>query len=129
MSPSLVYSVAFLLLRIYVTAVQHKLVITHMASIADPDYGNISVTLVDSKITIYLYNLHTIENAIITAELNVKTTENGNYTNFFKKRVDYCQLMKHPQQDPLLYLAYKAINLEKRNYIFNECPIKSVNLL
>lgn len=129
MSPCEVYSVVLLLLHSGgVTAVQHKLIITHLTSIADPDYGNFSVTLVDSKISIYFYNMHTIENAIITAELNVKTTDNRNYTNFFNKRVDFCQFMRNPQQDPLLYLAYKAIMSDKRNYIYTKCPIKSVML-
>lgn len=126
MSPCQVHFVSLLLLHNSVTAVQHKLIITLMESIADPDYGNFSVTLVDSKIANF-NNKYTIENAIITAELNVKTNENGNYTSFFRKRFDFCQFMRNPQQDPLLYMAYKAITMDERNYMCTKCPIKSVS--
>lgn len=115
----------FVLFRGY-AAVQHQIVLTHMSSVADPDYGNISITLIDSKMSFYCYNIHTIEHAIITVELNVKTTDYGAFTNLYKKRLDICEFFKNPQLEPLVFLAFKAMTRDKRNHIYNKCPVKSV---
>lgn len=97
-----------------------------MSSVADPDYGNISITLIDSKISFYCYNIHIIERAILTVELNVKTTDYGPFTNLYKKRLDICEFFKNPQLEPLVYLAFKAMTQDKRNHIYDKCPVKSV---
>lgn len=107
-------------------AVQHQIVLTHMSSVAEPDYGNISITLIDSKMSFYCYNIHAIERAIITVELNVKTTDYGPFTNFYKKRLDICEFLKNPQLEPLVFLGYKAMTRDKRNHIYNKCPVKPV---
>lgn len=107
-------------------AIQHKMVLTNTTTVAHPYLGNVSVTLIDTKLSYICHIFHTIENALISAELNVKYTDNGPYLNFFKKRLNFCEFMVNPNIDPLIYLGYKAVTLDQRNHIFTKCPIKAV---
>lgn len=127
-SPLLSYIfTALVLLQPYgFVAIQHQLILTNTTSVADPDLGNISVTLKDSKLSFCCYTFHTITNGIITAELNVKYTEFGSYSNFFKKSINFCELMVNPNLDTLIYLAFKTVSLDQRNHVFSKCPIKAV---
>lgn len=107
-------------------AIQHQIILTNTTGVSDPDLGNISVTMKDSKLSFRCYVLHTIQNGIISAELNVKYTEFGTYTNFFKKRINFCELMDNPSLDTLIYLAFKTVSLDQRNHVFAKCPITAV---
>lgn len=110
-------------------AIQHKIILTNLTTAAHPDLGNASITLADSKLSYRSFIFHNIENAIISAELNVKYNDYGPYTNFFKKRLNFCEFLANPNLDPLIYLGYKAVILDKRNHIFTECPIKAVRII
>lgn len=107
-------------------AVQHRLTISKITSSADPNIGNISYTLLDSKFSFYFYNKYIIENAIMSAEMNVKTTVDGMYTNLFTKRMNVCEFLANPNLDPLIYFGYKALTKDKRNKFFSKCPVKVV---
>lgn len=107
-------------------ALQHRIIFTNITSAVEPNFGNISFTLVDSKVSFYFYNKHTIANAIMTVELNVKTADYGTYTNFFNKRMNLCEFLANPNLDPLLYIGLKALLKDKRNHIITKCPIKAV---
>lgn len=107
-------------------AIQHQIILTNSTGSSDPDLGNISITMRDSKLSFRCYTFRTIENGIISAELNVKYTDFGPYTNFFKKRINFCELMKNPELDALIYLAFKTVSLDQRNHVFSKCPIKAV---
>lgn len=109
-----------------VESVHHQIVITNLVSVASPDYGNISFTVVDSKMSLFTFNIHRIDRAMVKVELNVQTSENGPFTNFMKRTVDLCEAIANPQYDKMMYIVYKTVVLNKRNHMFNKCPIKSV---
>lgn len=49
------------------------------------------------------------------------------YTNLVNNTLDVCAFLKNPMQvDPISYLFYKIFALEKKNKIFNKCPIQPV---
>lgn len=110
-------------------AIQHQIILTNTTGVSDPDLGNISITMTDSKLSFRCNIFHTIENGIISSELNVKYTEFGPYTNFFKKRVNFCEMISHPNLDALIYLAYKTVSLDQRNHVFSKCPIEAVRII
>lgn len=127
MSPYPLLSIFFTLLyNNDIIAVQHRIIITNITTVANPDFGNMSITFADSMINFDFYNIHTIETAIVTNELLVKTTEFGEYSKFFKLSVNICDFLLNPQKDPLMYLAYQVILKEKRNHLYTKCPIKPV---
>lgn len=109
-------------------AVQHRVILNKIISTVEPNLGNISITLVDSKFSFYFYNKYIIGNAIMSAELNVKTTVDGLYTNLFTKRINVCEFLANPNLDPLIYFGYKALTKDKRNKFFSKCPIKVVKI-
>lgn len=107
-------------------AVQHRIIISKITSTVDPNFGNISFTLVDSKFSFYFYNKFIVENAVMSAEMNVKTTVDGMYTNLFTKRLNVCEFLANPTLDPLIYFGYKALTKDKNNKFFTKCPLKVV---
>lgn len=108
-------------------ALKHRILITNITSAVEHNFGNISFTLDNSKLSFYFYNKHIIDNAIMTTELNVKTADAGTYTNFFIKRINLCEFLANPNIDPLIYIGYKVLIQDKRNHIISKCPIKAVN--
>lgn len=110
-------------------AIQHKIVLTNITTFAHPNLGNVTISLIDTKLSYSCYIFHTIEMAIISAELNVKYTDYGPYTNFFKKRLNFCEFMNNPSSDPLFYFGYKAAMFDQHNRIFTKCPIKAVRII
>lgn len=107
-------------------AVQHRITISKITSSVEPNLGNITFTLVDSRFSFFFYNKYIIENAIMSAEMNVKTTVDGIYTNLFTKRLNVCEFLANPNLDPLIYFGYKALTKDKRNKFFSKCPVKVV---
>lgn len=126
---SYLFAVAVLFYPNGFLAIQHKIILTNLTTAAHPDLGNVSITLKDSMLSYRSFIFHNIENAIISVELNVKYTDHEPYTNFFKKRLNFCEFVANPNIDPLLYLAYKAVVWDQRNHIFTECPIKAVRII
>lgn len=109
-----------------VKSLHHQIVIMNLVTHASPDYGNISFTVVDSKMNLSTFNKHRIDRATVSIELNVQTSQYGPFTNFLKKTEDVCHIISNPQYDGLAYIFYKAIILNKRNHMFSKCPIISV---
>lgn len=124
----LIQLLAMLLVKGFL-ALQHRIIITNITSAVEPNFGNISFTLDHYKLSFFFYNKHIIESAIITAELNVKTTDTGTYTNFFIKRINLCEFLANPKLDPLIYIGYKLITKDKRNHVVTKCPIIAVKIL
>lgn len=118
----------FLLYHNKIIAIEHRIVITNVSTIADPDFGNMSITVVDSTLNYYLNIFHTIENAFMSNELFAKTSESGEFTSFFKIRANVCDFLLNPQKEPLMYLAYQVILKDKRNHMYTRCPIKPVKM-
>lgn len=125
---SYLFAVVVLLYPNGFLSIQHKIILTNMTTIVPPNLGNISMTINDTMLSYSCYIFHTIENAIIIADLNVKYTDYGPYTNFFKKRLNFCEFMANPKMDPLLFFAYKAATFDEHNRIFTKCPIKAVRI-
>lgn len=107
-------------------SVQHQIVITDLVSVASPDYGNVSITVVDSKVNVSTFNIHRIERAIITVELNLQTSEYGPFTNYMKRTMDLCEALTNPKYEVVMYIAFRSLLRDKRNHLFTKCPIKSV---
>lgn len=127
MSPYLVLVLFFFLLyHNDIVAIQHRIVLTNVTTVADPEFGNMSISYVDSMMNFDFYNIHTIQTAIVTNELFVKTSEFGEYTKFFKISVNICDFLLNPQKEPLMYLGYQVVLMEKRNHMYSKCPIKPV---
>lgn len=118
----------FLLYIGFCELVQHQIVITNLVSVASPDFGNVSFTVVDSKLSLTAFNKHRIERAIIKIELNLQTSEYEPFTNYMTRSVDLCEAIANPKYEILMYVGYKSIVLDKRNHMFSKCPIKSVRI-
>lgn len=109
-----------------------------MTTYFNKDYGTGSIHVENqNKFNVLLNVMVPIDRILIEYNLDVKIlngdsrpSDSKGYTNFINKSLEVCTFLKnHMQTDPIAYLFYKIIILDKKNKLFNKCPIQPVTLL
>lgn len=105
-----------------------------MTDYFNTDYVNGSIHLENNKFFGLINTMVPINRLLVEYSLDVKVLgvnsrpyDLQGYTNFINNTLEICTFLKNPMQtDPMAYLLYKIAISDKKNKIFNKCPIQPV---
>lgn len=95
-----------------------------------PTICNITATLSNSKINLTLSIVHPLEAMFLDVHLDVKMLNkpSSKFERFFDKSLNFCDVMSEPLTDPLIRWLFNRLYDDKRNKMFNACPVPAVGL-
>lgn len=102
--------------------------LTNITSVFIPKFLNLSLSLNESRLSIFLETYMTSTRMAAELEILVPTPDSKSFNTFFKKYTEICPFLENPEgSDTLLYFLYHGImNSNKQNKVFTKCPIEKV---
>ncbi|XP_017042210.1 uncharacterized protein LOC108088768 [Drosophila ficusphila] len=76
----------------------------------------------ENRLSMDIRTLEDVEEVQLAVDVGLET-DKGNYSTLINRTVNFCQLMKQRNSDPLMRLIYE--DLLKHGNLFKECPIRS----
>jgi len=75
----------------------------------------------NSTLNVEINVLESVDDVDLSGSLALQT-EQGNYTNFMTKNVNFCKMVKDPNVDPMMSLMYR--DMLKQGKFFKKCPVQ-----